>query len=395
MGNVLNTANLVFFLPSVALIYNEYLSSIATAMIFGQVLAVFANYSFYITIPRKIESEPHNEKAIIRSLSCFQLLFGFIGFCLVAFVNSFSILHIVLKVLAFFTVFVPVVTWQWYHIARPFALPLANSLIITRVLMLFLQMVVILNIITVSTISQNTLLIFCILFLFFNIYPAKFTIQSIAKTSKNSQISIQNLLIDGRKVFYSSIMTTVYLLGPSLVFAIYGRIDIAEIAQFDRVRFALSGFIGMISALYFPRILKMSNFKKVSLISKILPVIIFLFIGMLGLLAVMNFYSVSIDAYLNRLKLSVYISSLALIAVTFAGLSNITSLFFLLSDNRDSAHLKCISAGSIVFLFMVLFRDYLFYGDKLFNSVVFGAVAAEGTILIALIIVIMNRKKLN
>lgn len=395
LGNVLNTANLVLFLPSVALIYGEFLASIATAMVFGQVLAVFANYSFYITIPRKIEAEPQNEKAIVRSLSYFQFLLGLVGFCFVTFVNSFSMLHIVLKMMAFFLVFVPVVTWQWYHIVRPFALPLANSLIITRVLMLALQMIVILKIVAIDTISQNTFLIIGIIFLFLTIYPIKFTIQSIGKTSENPEISIQALLGDGRRVFYSSIMSTVYLLGPSLVFAIYGRIDIAEIAQFDRVRFALSGFIGMLTALYFPGILKMSNFKKVSLIRKILPVIIVLLIGMLGSLTIMNFYSASVDAYLSHLKLSVYIGSLALIAVAFAGLSNITSLLFLLSDNRDSAYLKCISAGSIVFIFMVLFRDYLFNDDELLKSVIFGAVTAEGAILIALLIATMSRKKLH
>jgi hypothetical protein len=292
-------------------------------------------------------------------------------------------------------VFAPVVTWQWYHIVRPSALRLANSLIITRVTMLILQMIVLLKIVAIDSISHNAFLITGILFLCLNIYPIKFTIQSVGKASDSSEVSIQALLGDGRKVFYSSIMSTVYLLGPSLVFAIYGRIDIADIAQFDRVRFALSGFIGMLTALYFPAILKMTNLQKSNFVAKALPVIMVVLIGLFGTLAIMNIYPSAIDIYLSHLKLSVYVSSLALIAVTFAALSNIISLLFLLSDKRDSVYLKCIFMGSAVFLSMVLFRNQIFSYDELFRSAIFGAVAAEGAILSALVIVATIGKKSN
>jgi hypothetical protein len=352
LGNALNTAALILLLPTFVHLSgtNGYFS--AQGMLIAQVASIFGSYTFSLTIPRTLEILNVEQKKILYyELFIFQIFIGIFGIIAIYLINR----NITFPgFCSYLIVYSSVVQWQWLHIANKKSHVLAILLLTSRMAIIILEIYA-LNLVKPSQqmdwlFSTLITVTFCLtIFPTIRLFSAKEITKNILKVRFG--ILIIHELKKGRHLFFASLLTSIYSLGPSVIVSQLNPSLLVLIQQFDRIRLAVSNASGMLLGAVYPLLIGAS---KAHLMGgfKILQRYVLIPITTLNLMLFfsMSFIPVETVAILTKLQMTVTSLGLALIAGFFATSSNVITLTFLHPIESDRFYLITISIGALLFL---------------------------------------------
>lgn len=385
-GNIINTIAMILLLPTLVHLDSENGFFAAQGMLIAQVVSVFGIYAFSLTVPRTIKNL--REKIIqilLFELLIVQLILGVVGIGIIYFVQN----HLVMSsIYGFCIVYSAVIQWQWFHITSEKFLIQISLIISTRVILLILEIFILISDKVDISISNLILPIITILFCapiiptFLNLNFVKIKNNYL---ERNIGLTIYSEIINGKHLFFSSLLSSLYSLGPSLVVAQINPSLLVQIQQFDRIRLAFSNFSGIFLGAIYPFLIGISG-DKLMIGFKNLQKYIFipiLFLNFLTLTVVVLITFEELE-FFNKLQITNTSFGLAIIAGMFAASSNIITLTFIHPDKNDKYYLKIISIGALIFIIGALISYIIFPLNMIGNFLMINVVIAESLINILL-----------
>lgn len=349
-GNLLNTLCMLLILPIVSKFFEDTIvSNFAYGMVIGQLATIVSNYSFSLTAPRRISEDPSSENIIISIITAYQTTTLAIFILIVLFTAKGNMHSIVL--LGFIWGCVPIFQWQWYHITRESGLAQTYLLNISRISVLTCQASIILGLYEPENI-ENIMYIGTIILL----SPWLPTLMIITRKVSFHVITSNQLkleLSNGFNLFTSSLLSTIYVLGPSLFCSVLYIDKLPLVQQFDRLRMALSSFTGLILSVIYPKIVLFSNEEASNLRQRTTQLLDKSILGFL--LAIISLIAVSsqIDKFsyfLEKMNFTNITFYSALLCSTIAGFSNLLAITHIHPRKLDTKYRKVIFFSSMIFI---------------------------------------------
>jgi hypothetical protein len=162
-------------------------------------------------------------------------------------------------------------------------------------------------------------------------------------------------LVSGKDIFLASLLTSVYILGPSMIVAAFNPMQLVIIQQFDRLRISISGFTGMLLSTVYPLLLKSSGdeivdrFKNIQY-KALLPAA---FSSLILLFAALWLPAWD-PIFFNELHISLSVLLISISCAVAASASNVISLTLLHPLKKDRLYRYSIVVGSIVFIIILV-----------------------------------------
>lgn len=362
IGNILNTVAIIIMLPTLVYMDNDKGFSVAQGMLVGQVVSIFGLYAFSLTIPRTMEIIKINVKQIlIFELLIFQFSLGFLGIGVIyLFQNNLNIESIY----GFFILYSTVMQLQWYHIKNKTYKIQVILIIYTRLILILIQI----YILTINELSSNLIYIFLPVATILFCIPVIPTllILNLKKLRRNYRIQnfgelLYSEIKKGRQLFFASLLSSVYSLGPSLIITLINPSLLVAIQQFDRVRMAISNFSGIILGAIYPFLIGISRDKLVTSFKKIQKYILIPVVLLnLTLIMIVLFLPIEEFKILNILQMTNTSIGLSIIAGIFAASSNTITLTIIHPTINDKFYLKIIFIGALIFNLLAIIFYMIF-----------------------------------
>lgn len=385
VGNLLNVVAMLLLLPALISLSSQDGFLTAQGMLVAQVVSIFGAYTFSVTVPRAMQNLKEELKQIlIFELLIFQLFIGFLGLGIIYF---FYYKNLFMQLFCGFCIsYSAAMQWQWFHIAKRNFLLQAQLIVLTRIILICIESLVLVG----SHLSYDELflllpvmtVLFCAptipTFLNLNLKALK---KNFIKV--NFGLLIYREITKSRHLFFASLFTSIYSLGPSLIIAYVNPSLLVFIQQFDRVRLAISGLSGMLLNAIYPFLLNISIYKLMGGFKRVqkyilIPIFLINLILLLGLILI-PFDS---SEFLNKLQISYISMVFALIAGFFAASSNAISMTFIHPLKKDRVYLRVIFSGALIFL-MSAFISYVFFPISLIGQcLMISMILAETAIFI-------------
>lgn len=362
---------MVLLLPALMHLSGESGLYLAKGMLAGQVTSIFGAYTFSLTIPRALENL-HLEMrgSLITEVISFQFILGILGFTI------FLITQTEIKINEFYgyiIIYSGVIQWQWFHITNKKEFIQPVLIIITRMLLIIFEVLILLNIENLPYISLS-FTPFATILICLPIAPTLLLIEKIKFNKKNGNLLISEIK-KGKHLFFASLLSSIYSVGPSLIVANVNPQQLVLIQQFDRVRLAVSNLAGLFLNATYPFLIDIKLSKLISGFLNIQKFILIpaIFISFLILMAGLFLPNEAL-VILGKLQMNRQSFSLAMVAGIMASSSNTITLTFLHIINNDRLYFNVIFFGAIFFLlmslFLYLFINYSFLTLGLMTSVV-------------------------
>jgi hypothetical protein len=401
IGNALNLVAMILLLPAVVHLNNQNGFFTAQGILVAQIFSIFGGYTFSLTVPRTMKDlkEKKLKQALIFELLIFQLFLGILGVGVIYLVNKNLPMQ---SFYGFCIAYSAVIQLQWFHIIKKNFLIQVSLLVVTRITLICIE-ILILNSSELS--GYNSPRIFPVLtalfccpvlptFFYFNLKILKENFRGL-----NYGTLIYREIKNGRHLFFASLLSSVYNLGPSLVVANMNPTLLVFIQQFDRVRLAVSNLSGMFLSTVYPFMINISTSKLMYEFKRLQKNILIPILS-INLILLFSLTSVPIDSLelLRNLQMSYISFTLALITGFFAALSNLITLTFLHPMRNDKLYLEIIFIGALIFLLSAFFSYALFPIILIGNCIMTSILLAESAISILLwskSIALLNKVKLK
>ncbi len=356
LSNGLNSIAMLMFLPALAANNSTGAKSAAYGLLVSQIAAIFGSYAFSITTPRTIKNLGHkNIVQLMMQIFLIQIIISAVAFlALLYIVNQYFDFAICAFIVGISMVF----QWQWFHIPRDSARGQIKILLITRLIIIYIEVMVFSG---ASKFSMEVYPLVLLALLF--VMPAYSSLRFLAKSSAevcDHRFRDLSLLSEeikvGSNLFFSGLISSIYTMGPSVLCGIYSPANLVLMQQFDRVRSSFSNLTGMIISSKYPIYVSMS---KEDLVSKfnLTKKYIFnptLYITFILILLIPLTYSLEPIYILQKLQLTNEAFILALIGGLLSSSTNVISLTFLHPLESDRLYLKVIFLGSALFIASVI-----------------------------------------
>lgn len=388
-GNILNTLMLLLLLPTLLRMNPSVGTHAASGLLASQIAAVLANYSFPLVTPRTLSRlDPPASRTLLRQIFIYQAVVGLSSLCLLlAFLPTDSA-HANLAVATFLIGFSVVLQWQWFHIGRETHLTQSLLLLSSRMLVLLLEFAYLLNYLDVlqTPVAAITIVVGLILL---PIWP---TVKMIVCSSPNETSNdllghlrpLRSELANGKDLFLASVLTSVYILGPSMLVATFNPTQLVAVQQFDRLRISMSSLTGMLLSTVYPLLLRCDRSTLIKRFARMQYMVVL----PAALAAVTFFFSAPWlpdwqPQLLRDLHISLNALTLSIACAAAASASNVITLTFLHPLNNDRLYRYVIVLGALLFMFCVGIA-LLVGNNQLALPVMLAASLAEISILLAL-----------
>ena len=389
VGNILNTLMLLLMLPTLLRIDPSVGSYAASGLLASQIAAVLANYSFPVVTPRTLtQLAPAASRTLLREILIYQVGVGLIGLCLLLAFLPTSTAHTTSAVATFLIGYSAVLQWQWFHIGRDTRLTQSLLLLGSRIFVLLLEFACLLNLLPVRQTSVSAVVVVVGL-IALPIWP---TVKILARDPPNEHTNnllrhprpLISELAKGRDLFLASILTSVYILGPSILVASFNPTQLVAIQQFDRLRISMSSLTGMLLSTVYPLLLRCDRSELIHRFGRMQHMIVLPAALAAGaLLFSAPWLPDWKPQLLEDLHISLIALMLAIACAVAASASNVIALTFLHPLNNDKFYRYAVVLGALLFLLSI--AGILLIGNReLGLPVMMAAGLAEISILLAL-----------
>lgn len=389
VGNLLNTLMLLLMLPTLLLIDPSVGSNAARGLLASQIAAVLANYSFPVVTPRTLTNlVPSAARTLLKKIFIYQTIVGLIGLCLLLAFLPTSATYATSAVVTFLIGYSAVLQWQWFHIGRNTQLAQSLLLLGSRMLVLLTEFACLLNLLPVRQIPVSALLVVVGL-IALPIWPTvKMLVRAPSDDYANDLLRHPRLLTselaNGKDLFLASLLTSVYILGPSMLVASFNPTQLVAIQQFDRLRISMSSLTGMLLSTVYPLLLRCDRSELIHRFSRkqhmvVLPAALAASALLLSAPWLPNWE----PQLLQDLHISLISLMLSIACAVAASASNVIALTFLHPLNNDRLYRYAVVLGAVVFLLCV--AGVVLIGNREIGlPVMLAAGLAEISILLAL-----------
>lgn len=392
LGNIFNTFTLLLLLPTLLKIDPTVGKAAASGLLVSQIAAVLANYSFPVVTPRSLtQLDPRASNILLKELFVYQFTVGVISLCLLlAYFHSDSDQSSA-AVATFFIGYSSVLQWQWFHITRETGLFQSLLLLCSRCLALMVESAFLLSYFPNEYASFTSVLLLSGLIAL----PVWSTVFILLKNMNGLRINVLSKpfhqfgieLMNGKDIFFSSLLTSVYILGPSILVASLNPTQLVAVQQFDRLRISLSGLTGMLLSTAYPFLLKYEQKKLIYRFKRMSNIVVlpaaFLAATLLISALVLPEWQPQV---LRDLHISVSALMLSICCAISASASNFIALTLLHPLKKDRLYRYAIVLGALLFLASIA---GIFFAEKsrLIFPVMLAACVAEISILFSLWVV--------
>lgn len=380
---------LLLLLPTLLKIDPTVGKAAASGLLVSQIAAILANYSFPVVTPRSLTLlDPGASHILLKELFIYQFTVGMISLCvLLAYLPSDSDQSSV-SAATFIIGYSSVLQWQWFHITRQTGLFQSFLLFFSRCLALIVESGFLLSYLPKDYASINNLLLLSGL-ITLPVWPTVFLLlKNTSSPRKNvmskpfRQFSVE--LMNGKDIFFASLLTSVYILGPSVLVASFNPTQLVAVQQFDRLRISLSGLTGMLLSTIYPLLLKYEQKKLINSFIRMSNIVvlptIFLAVTLLILALVIPDLQPQV---LSDLHISVSALLLSICCAVSASASNFIALTLLHPLKNDKLYRYAIVLGVFIFLLSIA-GIFLAEQSKLVFPVMIAACVTEISILFSL-----------
>lgn len=380
---------LLLMLPTLLRIDPSVGSHAANGLLASQIAAVFANYSFPVVTPRTLKQlDSAASRNLLREIFLYQAGVGLIGLCLLLVFLNTSPAHANSAVATFLTGYCAVLQWQWFHISRDTRLIQEPLLLGSRMLVLLLEFTCLLNLLPVREIQASAVMgVVGVIAL--PIWP---TVKILFFDSLNEDVNylskqphpLISELVNGKDLFLASLLTSVYILGPSMLVASFSSTQLVAIQQFDRLRISMSSLTGMLLSTIYPLLLRCDRSKLIHRFNRmqhmaVLPAAL----AAGAILCLAPWLPDWQPKLLQDLHISLIALMLSIACAVAASASNVIALTFLHPLNNDKLYRYAVVLGALLFLLCVAVT--LLIGKReLLLPVMLAAGLSEISILVAL-----------
>lgn len=388
-GNILNTLMLLLLLPTLLRIDPSVGSYAANGLLASQIAAVLANYSFPLVTPRTLSRlVPAASRTLLRQILFYQVVVGLSSLCLLLTLLPTGSAHVNLAIATFLIGFSAVLQWQWFHIGRETHLIQSLLLLGSRVLVLLLEFSCLLNFLDV----RQTPITAVMIVMFLIVVPIWPTVKTVVCSSTNDPANdllgnlrpLRSELANGKDLFLASILTSVYILGPSMLVSTFNPTQLVAVQQFDRLRISMSSLTGMLLSTVYPLLLRCDRSTLIKRFARMQHMVVL----PAALAAITLLFSSSWlpdwqPQPLRVLHISLNALILSIACAVAASASNVITLTFLHPLNNDRLYRYAIVLGALLFLLFVAVVS-LMGNYELALPVMLAASLAEISILLAL-----------
>lgn len=389
VGNILNTLMLLLMLPTLLRIDPSVGSHAASGLLASQIAAVLANYSFPVVTPRTLtQLVPAASRTLLREIFIYQAGVGLIGLCLLLAFLPTGAAHAVSAVATFLIGYSAVLQWQWFHIGRDTRLTQSLLLLGSRMLVLLLEFACLLNLLPVRQTPVSAVLVVVGL-IALPIWPTlKMLVRGSPSEHANDLLKhlrpLRSELANGKDLFLASLLTSVYILGPSMLVASFNPTQLVAIQQFDRLRISMSSLTGMLLSTVYPLLLRSDRSELIQRFARMQHMAVLPAALAAGALL---FSAPWLPNWQPQLLQDLHISLIALLlsiaCAVAASASNVIALTFLHPLNNDRLYRYAVVLGALLFLLCI--AGVLLTGNReLGLPVMLAAGLAEISILLAL-----------
>jgi hypothetical protein len=399
-GNILNTLMLLLLLPTLLRIDPSVGSYAASGLLASQIAAVLASYSFPLVTPRTLTRlDPAASISLLRQILIYQVGVGLIGLCLLLIFLPTGATHANLAIATFLIGFSAVLQWQWFHIGRETHFTQSLLLLGSRMLVLSLEFASLFKLLHVRETNFSAVLVLVGLI----VVPIWPTVKMMVRSSHNEPAidllgdlrPLRSELANGKDLFFASVLTSVYILGPSVLVATFNPTLLVAIQQFDRLRISMSSLAGMLLSTVYPLLLRCDHSTLIQRFSRMQYVVVL----PAALAAVTFFFSAPWlpnwqPQLLRDMHISMNALMLSIACAIAASASNVITITFLHPLNNDRLYRYAIILGALLFLLSIAVI-HLIGNWELGLPVMLAASLAEISILLALWVVarsVIDRK---
>jgi len=386
IGNVLNTVSMLLLLPTFLSIDPLGGGRGASGLLASQLAGVLATYSFPIILPRILKDLDFSQySALIAKVLFFQVAVGLGSIFLLICIDP-SRINSVQAISAFIIGYSAVLQWQWFHIGRDSGVVQAILLIVSRVTLIFIEIFAILKFpLIFNVVDINFGMLACIAILpvysTAQIFLCKKIIQNQALNSFGA--SFWNEIRLGRDLFVSSLLSSVYLLGPSSIVAMVNPSHLVMLQQFDRLRMSASNMVAILLNSIYPTLIKYgaNELTKKFIITqrKIVLPLAFVSIILIPLSLIVPQSEFWLLTHLHLSLSAIFLGGSAAIA---ASASNTIAMTFLHPLNNDKSYRSAIFFGAVFFVLSVFFSKFLI--GNMWQFLMMSAAFAENCIMLLL-----------
>ncbi len=388
-ANLMNTVATILILPTLAAVSAPLGVVGAKALFASQIATVLATYSFPIVTPRTLAGESAARAArLLRGILSYQLAVILAAGLFVVHLTPTTSCALLVALSTYAFGVGPVLQWQWYHLSRPSSGLQLKLLVGSRLLLLGAELVR-----TIDTPTIARCWPFVPTLALISLLPAWPTLcaafgarpDATADSDTKTPPSLLREFKAGVHLFTASLLSSIYLLGPSALTSIAAPARLVEVQQFDRLRNALSNMVSMALSTAYPLLIGKTHAELYGRLSKALRMLIgpslAVALVLIGLGLANVFPASGLAAAMHT---SLRALAFALACGLAACASNYVSLTFLHPLSNDHRYQLAIIYGAIGFV-LLAGGLFLFRVESMPDGAMAAAALAEITVLLALL----------
>jgi hypothetical protein len=387
LGNALNVAALVLFLPAVAAISRDTAKAASLGLLVGQLGAVLGAFAFQITAPRFLAIEAADRHpALLRGILTYQVALGFVVGVIALGVGAGGMMASIAALSATVIGYASVLVWQWFHITRASGSSQARWLVLSRASLVLMFAYSAFGPGFDARAGAMFVVVAALIFLVptYHTWRCEKVLSSGPAARGSAAALLRQEIAGGSRFFVASLASSVYMLGPATLVALLAPERLLAIQMFDRLRLAASGFAGMVLSGVYSLLLRQDQSRRSDLYRRVTRPLAWAAVPVaIALLAL----GVSLPpAYLapaGPWLLSLREVLLASACVVASLASNAIAMTMVLPAKGDRRFLVATFAGAFAFVAGV--GAMLAFGSAPDVAVLVSAFAAEIIVLLAML----------